>query len=194
MATEKKECSGEHEFVLVLEGVKDLSREVMDALFEAGCDDATPSIRFGRMYLTFARRAKSMKEAMLSAIRDVRRANIGAMIVCVDDCNLVSQSDIARRINRTRQQVGQYVSGTRGPGNFPGPVCDLVEGHPLWRWCEVSYWLCENGIIGNEVLDESRIIAAVNCVLDLAYWRKQDSGLVDELFQLVGEPSLMAAK
>jgi hypothetical protein len=189
MTTDRKDCASEHEFVLVLDGVSGLDQKVMDALFDAGCDDATPSMRFGRVYLTFARRAKSMKEAMLSAIREVKRANIGATILGVDDCNLVSQSDIARRINRTRQMVGQYVAGTRGPGDFPGPVCDLVEGHPLWRWCEVSYWLWQNGIVSEEVLNESRIIASVNCVLDLMQLREQDSGLIDELFQLIGVPS-----
>ena len=103
----------------------------------------------------------------MSAIRDIRKAAIGAEVLCVDNCNLVSQADIGRRIGRTRQMVSQYVSGKRGPGNFPAPVCDLTEGYPLWMWCEVSYWLWENGIIGENVLRASQDVAVINSVLEL---------------------------
>ena len=97
MKADKNDRVREHEFVLVLDGVEELGRRVMDALYEAGCDDATPSVRFGRVYLTFAREAASLKEAILSAIRDVKRAEIGAEALSVDRCNLVSQADISRR-------------------------------------------------------------------------------------------------
>jgi hypothetical protein len=183
--TTRADCACEHEFVLVLSGVTELDPGIMDALFEAGCDDATPSVRFGRIYLTFAREAPSLKEAVLAAMRDVRRAGIGADVLCVDDCNLVSQSDIARRIGRTRQMIGQYVSGKRGPGNLPAPVCDIAEGHPLWRWCEVSYWLWQNGIVGEDVLNESRVVAVINSVLELLHQRQHDSSLVDEVFSVL---------
>jgi hypothetical protein len=189
----KDECDCEHEFVLVLSGVAELTSIVMDSLYEAGCDDATPSIRFGRVYLTFARLAPSLRDAILKAIQDVKRANIGAGVLYVDDCNLVSQADIARRINRTRQQVGQYVSGRRGPGGFPAPVCDLTEGHPLWQWCEVSYWLWQNGIVGDGVLNESRVVAAINSALELFHQRRHDPALVDEVLRLIEEPSSLSA-
>lgn len=185
--TTRNECASEHEFVLVLSGVMELGPLVMDALFGAGCDDATPSVRFGRVYLTFVREAPSLREAILSAIQDVQRAQIGANVLCVDDCNLVSQADIGRRIRRTRQQVGQYVSGKRGPGNFPAPVCDLAEGHPLWQWCEVSYWLWQNGIVGDDVLTESRVVAAINSALELLHQRRHNASLVEEVFRIVEE-------
>jgi hypothetical protein len=180
-------CVCGHEFVLVLAGVSELGDRIMNALFEAGCDDATPSIRHGRVYLTFEREAVSLGEAILSAIRDVMKAGIGASVLYVDDCNLVSQSDIARRIGRTRQQVGQYISGQRGPGNFPGPVCGLAENHSLWMWCEVSYWLWQNGIIGEDVLKESRVVAAINSALDILHQRQHEASLVDEVLQLAGK-------
>jgi len=178
-------CDQEHEFVLVLSGVTDLGPPVMDALFEAGCDDATPSIRFGRVYLTFARVAKSLKAAILSAIENVQGARIGASVLYVDNCNLVNQADIARRIDRTRQMVGQYISGKRGPGKFPPPICDLTEGYPLWAWCEVSYWLHENGIVGEDVLRESREVAIINNVLDYVHQQQWDPALAAEVFRLI---------
>ena len=178
------DCGCEHDFVLVLDGVKEIGPRVMDALFEAGCDDATPSLRFGRVYLTFTREAPSLREAILSAIRDVKRANIGASVLYIDDCNLVSQADIARRIGRTRQMIGQYISAARGPGNFPAPVCDLTVGHPLWQWCEVSYWLFQNGIVSETVLEESRVIAVINSTLEFLHQRAYDSSLVEEIFRM----------
>lgn len=184
----RSDCVCEHEFVLVLSGMAHLDPSVMDALFEAGCDDATPSVRFGRVYLSFMREASSLRDAVLSAIRDVLHAKIGASVLRVDDCNLVSQADIGRRIKRTRQQVGQYVSGTRGPGHFPAPVCDLTEGHPLWMWCEVSYWLWENGIVSDDVLETSRVVAAINSTLDFLHQRQHDASLVEEVFRIAGEP------
>ena len=71
-------CKSEHDFALILGDVTDLNPAMDDALFEAGCDDATICVRAGRMYLTFSRIATTMKEAILSAIRDVQNANIGA--------------------------------------------------------------------------------------------------------------------
>ncbi len=175
---------GGHDFVLVLSGVADLDPRVMDALFEAGCDDATPSLRLGRVTLMFARVAASLKAAILSAIADVHRAGIGASVLSVDSRDLVSQADIARRIGRTRQMVGQYLSGRRGPGQFPAPVRDLTEGHPLWAWSEVSSWLCQNGIVGEEVLRESREVAIINSTLEFVRQRRWDPELTGEVARL----------
>src|SRR5947208_11519042 len=46
-----------HDFTLVLSGITELTPEVQDALFEAGCDDATLSMCCGRPFLTFTRAA-----------------------------------------------------------------------------------------------------------------------------------------
>ncbi len=185
--TARNDCECDHEFVLVLSGVDDLTPRVMDAFYEAGCDDATPSVRYGRVYLTFERAAPSPKAAILSAIRDVHRAAIGAQVIAVDKSNLVSQADIARRIGRTRQMVTQYVSGRRGPGGFPPPACDLTDGRPLWYWCEVSSWLCQNGIVGEDVLRDSQDVAVINSVLELIHLRRLDPSLADEVFRISEE-------
>src|SRR4051812_30855413 len=109
-------CETEHDFALVLTGVNAIDSRVEDALFAAGGDDATLSLRSGRAFLTFSRRAPSLKEAILSAISCVRKSGIGADVLRVDYCNLVTQSDIARKIGRSRQLVHQYMTGARGPG------------------------------------------------------------------------------
>ena len=75
----------EYDFVLALSGITDLSPEAEDALYEAGCDDATICVRNGCVFLAFTRRAPSLKDAVLSAFRDVRKANIGARVARVDE-------------------------------------------------------------------------------------------------------------
>ena len=49
----RNECECEHEFVLVLCDTPELTTEAEDALFEAGCDDATISVRSGRVFVPF---------------------------------------------------------------------------------------------------------------------------------------------
>src|SRR5580692_8664220 len=81
-------CEEEYDFALILTRVTELSSDTENALFEAGCDDATISVRSGRMFITFSRSAPSLSKAILSAIRDVTSAKIGAQVLRVDDCNL----------------------------------------------------------------------------------------------------------
>ncbi len=177
--------STEYDFSLVIDGVSELTTEVENALFEAGCDDATFSIQYGHLYAEFSRVAGSLKDAILSAIKDLRRAGVGAAVICVDECNLVTQSDIARRIGRSRQMVSQYISGQRGPGNFPAPECHLSENAPLWTWCTVSHWLAENDIIRREENWNAEVVAAINNSLEAARQQKRNPELVREIAKRV---------
>jgi hypothetical protein len=178
-------CEVEHDFVLVLAGVTDLTPKQEDALFEAGCDDATISLRFGTIYLTFTRFAPTLKEAVLTALRDVRKANIGAVVRHIDECNLVTQAEIARRIKRSRQLVHQYITGQRGPGGFPGPDCYITEEKPLWRWCEVAYWLRQNNMIKEDTLRDAQLIATINSVLEFQHQKQIEPSLTEEILQLM---------
>jgi transcriptional regulator with XRE-family HTH domain len=178
-------CPREYDFALVMVGVPDLVPEVEDALFKAGCDDATFSIQYGCLYAEFSRTAISLKDAILSAIQDVRKAGVGAVVVYVDECNLVTQSEIARRINRSRQMVSQYISGQRGPGNFPPPACHLKDDAPLWAWCAVSYWLAQNNIIRREESWNAEVVAAINNSLEAALQQERNPELVREISEKV---------
>ena len=180
-----KNSEREYDFALVLDGVADLTTSVEDALFGAGCDDATFSLQHGRLYAEFSRKAKSLKDAILSAIRDVRNAKIGAAVLRVDDCDLVTQSDVARRIGRSRQLVHQYLTGRRGPGGFPPPVGHLAEGMPLWQWCDVSSWLARHDIIRPEEGQNAEVVAAVNNALEGARQRQRHPDLVKEIVEAV---------
>ncbi|MCL2640127.1 MAG: hypothetical protein FWD53_04720 [Phycisphaerales bacterium] len=181
MKNRKTKSEQEYDFALIIGGVKELTDEITDALFEAGCDDATASIQYGQLYLEFSRAATSLEKAILSAIRDVRKADIGAEVLRVDECNLVTPSEIARRIGRSRQLVFQYINGQRGPGGFPPPECHLMEGAPLWSWCAVSYWLAQNNILRPEDGWNADVVAAINNLLEQARYRGRNAKLVAKL-------------
>ncbi len=172
LAVIKSERELEFEFTLLLDGIDKISPHVEDALFAAGCDDATISLRFGRIYLTFSRASASLKDAIISAIRDVRKSGIGATVLRVDQCDLITQSEIARRIHRSRQLVNQYILGTRGPGGFPAPACNITDRAPLWYWYEVAFWLWENNIIKEDDLRDAQNLTVINRVLELEYQRQ----------------------
>jgi hypothetical protein len=174
-------CDAEYDFVLVLDGLSEVSPSTEDALFEAGCDDCTISIRSGRVFLTFTRVARSVEAAIVTAIADVRRASIGAAVLRVDDCNLVTQAEISRKIGRTRQQVHQYITGERGPGGFPPPACHISDKAMLWRWCEVAHWLWESGIIKENALHEAMAIEAINSVLEFCHHKSSNPDLMTRL-------------
>ncbi len=61
------------QFTLIVEGADLRSRTVFDALFEAGCDDATIGSVDDTHYIDFDREAAGLGEAILSAVRDVKK-------------------------------------------------------------------------------------------------------------------------
>lgn len=73
-----------HEFDLVLTDVAELTTDVENALYEAGCDDATINVRAGRIFLLFSRTAASRADAISSAIRDVTKAGISAGVAGIE--------------------------------------------------------------------------------------------------------------
>src|SRR5437660_5119090 len=103
-----------HEFTLILHGFSELTDDVEDRLFEAGCDDALLGVLDGTPFLDFTREASSLKDAILSAIRDVAKA--GFEVVRIEPDDLVSAAEIARRAGRSRESIRQLRTAERGPG------------------------------------------------------------------------------
>lgn len=176
----------EHDFALIIAGVPDLTPAVEDALYDAGCDDATVSMQHGRVYLEFTRSAPSLQEAILGAIADVRHAGIGAEVLRVDDAEFVTASDIARRIDRSRQMVHQYMAGVRGPGDFPPPACHLVDQRPLWSWCDVSAWLARQKLLPIERERDAEVVGAINNALETIRRTRRCPGLVESIRRALG--------
>lgn len=178
-------CEPDQEFVLVLAGIEDLTTEIEDAFYNAGCGDALLGIHCGSAQLAFCRTAPTMGEAILSAIADVRKANVGAEVVRVDECNLVTAAEIARRIGRTRELVRQYITGKRGPGHFPPPACRIADRKPLWFWCEVAAWLHRNDMIREDNWRDAHAIAAINNLLEMRQLRQADPDFADKAMKAI---------
>jgi len=62
-----------HAFTVYVGGI-DLTGRYEDALYEAGCDDATIIVRDGIMHLDFERLACAFSDAVGSAMHDIEKA------------------------------------------------------------------------------------------------------------------------
>ncbi|HVA41928.1 MAG TPA: hypothetical protein VNF50_00430 [Acidimicrobiales bacterium] len=127
----------EHRFTLTIGGA--LTDERLDALYEAGCDDATFSTKGALTFGDFDREAPHLIDAVLSAVAAVESVD-GLEVLHVDPDELVYAAEIAERASRTRGSIGHLISGVRGPGDFPPPAHHATR-NPLWRWSEVEAWL-----------------------------------------------------
>jgi len=63
-----------YEFSLILKEGTEITEELADELFEAGCDDSTPGTFCGTPYVSFHREAESLESAIRSAVADVQKA------------------------------------------------------------------------------------------------------------------------
>jgi hypothetical protein len=63
-----------YEFTLVLSGATELTDELADALFAAGCDDGSPGSCEGVVSIDFHREGDCLESAIRTAIADVQRA------------------------------------------------------------------------------------------------------------------------
>lgn len=152
----------EYEFTLVIHGA--LDEAAVDALFEAGCDDATVGEVDGVGYTDFVRGAASFGEALRSAIEQVESVP-GLTVARVEPDDLVTLSEIAQRLGRSRESVRLLAAGERGLGDFPPPVSHLKARTRLWRWSEVAAWAKRH----DQPIDlgAATAIAAINAALTL---------------------------
>lgn len=125
-----------YRFTLIVECPDIQSDRAIDALFDAGCDDALVGRADGIQYVDFDREGPNPETAILSAIADVERLP-DVEVIRIAGCGLVSMADIATRTGRSRESTRLLVTNERGPGRFPAPVTDPRARYRLWRWSEV---------------------------------------------------------
>ncbi len=88
-------------FTLTVDGSDLQSEPLIDALFEAGCDDATVGRADRVQYIDFDREAERLGKAIISAVRDVEQVD-GVQVTRVADAGLASVTDIPERLGGTR--------------------------------------------------------------------------------------------
>jgi len=102
-----------------------IDEDSANRLFEAGAEDAYPESGPQGHSIGFDREARSLSEAVLSALNDVASARLEVLRVEPDE--LVSAGDVADRTGRSRQSISSLISGARGPGGWPRPVAGNVR-------------------------------------------------------------------
>lgn len=154
-------------FTLVVEGPDLQTDEIVNALYEAGCDDALVGRSDGVQFLDFDREAESVGKAVMSAVADVESVE-GILVSRIADAGLVSMADIAVRTGRTRESVRLLVAGERGPGGFPPPATDPRSRYRLWRASEVEHWMREY-LGGASEWQEDVFLGALNVGLEFRH-------------------------
>lgn len=79
-------------FTLILSEPLELTDDLAEALFTAGCDDGTPGTCNGVFFIDFHREAGSFEEAMRSAIADVQTAGYAVARVEIEAEAVVQSS------------------------------------------------------------------------------------------------------
>jgi hypothetical protein len=85
----------------------------------------------------FSRESDDAVQAVVSAVRDVEAAGIKVTGVIEDR---VTAAGIAEKAKVTQAAVRYWITGERGPGNFPEPVVERGRNN-VFSWAEVSAWL-----------------------------------------------------
>jgi predicted DNA-binding transcriptional regulator AlpA len=113
---------------------------IVERLGAEGCSDALVGTGLpGRLGLEFTREAGSAKEAVLSAIADIKRAVPSAeLIEAVPD--LVGLSDVADVVGVSRQNLRKLMLSHRH--DFPMPV--HTGSMSMWHLEDLVVWLGQN--------------------------------------------------
>lgn len=174
-----------HQFTFYVVGLDLESDEHVDALYEAGCDDATLSFVNGIAQIAFCREADTLKQALVSAYKDVRKAGVkGLEVLSVGQNNRITQAEIARRAGISRQRINQYIGRIHGPEGFPAPK-GMLGDSPLWQWTEVSAWLAQHGYLADRVTEEAQLLDVFNSVLELRRQQRSQPKLARELIKSI---------
>jgi hypothetical protein len=83
--TASKRPLATYSFTLVFAGeFEDLTDEMLDAIWEAGCEDSHVSLSQCTLRIAFDREAPSFLIALLSAITDIERTGLGLEVARVE--------------------------------------------------------------------------------------------------------------
>ena len=81
-----------YDFTLILAKPRELTDDLADKLFAAGCDDATPSSSNGIVSIDFSREASDLETAIRSAI-----ANVSSTGCVVERAQIDADARVLRR-------------------------------------------------------------------------------------------------
>jgi predicted DNA-binding transcriptional regulator AlpA len=154
----------EYEFELRFKIPADSSdiERVVERLGEAACDDALIGIgQPGRIALKFTREAKSAKQAIVSALEDVKRAIPAAKLIEAGP-DFVGLTDVAELLGVSRQNVRKLM--LTHAASFPAPVHEGSAA--IWHLEPVLQWLRSKGgyNISEPQIDVAHISMQINLI------------------------------
>lgn len=153
----------EYEFELRFKLPKETGEtsEVIERLGESGCDDALVGVgQPGRAALRFIREAGSAREAMVSALRNVKSAIPTAELIEASP-DLVGLTDVAGILGMTRQNMRKLMLANSA--SFPAPV---HEGSAvIWHLEPVLQWMKRKGYeIEQRQIDVAHVALQINLI------------------------------
>lgn len=171
----------EYEFTLSFKLAADVAEAdtLIGRLGAAGCDDALIGVgQPGRIALSFTRRADSAQQAIVSALRDVKRAVPAALLIEAGP-DLVGLTDVAELVGMTRQNMRKL--SLAHCDSFPAPVHS--GSVVLWHLWHVLRWLSDRGgyVIEAPLVEVARVAMQINLVKETALIERRVRREVREL-------------
>ena len=132
-----------YEFTLYLDGLVEIEEKVEDRLFGVGCSDGMLGMQNGTFFIDFVRQASSFYDAVLRAVKQIEKALPLVRVSGIDPSPFLTQSQLARLMDVSREYVRLLSSGERGRGGFPAPVISS-EKQMYWDVSNVLQWFSQN--------------------------------------------------
>jgi len=140
--------------------------QFVNALYEAGCDDATVGLgQKGRVALSFTREARTAQDAVTSAIADVTKAIPDAKLIEATP-DYVGVTDIAGFVGCSRQNIRKILIDN---SLAPTPVHSGTT--VIWHLAKVLEWLKHKGSfnIEDRLIEVSFVTMKFNIEKEAAY-------------------------
>lgn len=159
----------EFEFTLIykLKNDEEDASKYMDALFEAGCDDAVVSLgKKGMISLDFIRDDVQADLAIISALKDVKKAIPDARLVEASP-DFVTTTELSKILDHSRQNARMLMIKKDSP-------LPVHMGSPnFWHLCEIFEWLHkENKIVNynvnNAMIEVANVTKKINLSVAMA--------------------------
>ncbi|MGW2131100.1 helix-turn-helix transcriptional regulator [Streptomyces coelicoflavus] len=166
----------EYEFNFVVDGIGIDDDKVVEIVHDTF--DGVLTCHRGRHFLDVSESGVNAIDAAHRIVVRLRSSLPDLRLVRVDP-DLVGVSDIAERVERSRQNVQQWVSGERRQDKRPFPDPEGIAGRsPVWRWGDVNAWLAQfDEGEGDDVCPPTREEALTIDFLLPKWQRTLDNGL-----------------
>ena len=149
----------EYNFTLIFQLAKpDANSEIyIEALYEAGCDDALIGTgKLGYLSVNFIRESNSAFEAISSAINNIKSVLTDAELIHVSP-DLVGVKELTNIFQCSRQNIQKFVNKP----TFPNPVYKGSQN--IWHLKNVLSWFATQGHeINQELLEVTELAMSIN--------------------------------